>query len=141
MIAESRLIEAVAHAAHRSEPEDITATCDESTTLAVIMNNVCRKPIIRIENCGGPKWCVFTVAVTATTDPDCNGKPSATNLHLVHHLSNIPPTLGDALLTRSPLSSTRTLHTAYTPLTRLFAQATASLAAEWIDDTRVNRKP
>ena len=48
-LVESRLREAVAHAAHRSEPEDITATCDESTTLAVIMNNVCRKPIIRIE--------------------------------------------------------------------------------------------
>ena len=49
-LAESRLREAVAHAAHRSEPEDITATCDESTTLAVIMNNVCRKLIIGIEN-------------------------------------------------------------------------------------------
>ena len=76
------------------------------------MNNVCRKPIIRIENCGGPKWCVFTVAVTATTDPDCNGKPSATNLHLVHHLSNIPPTL-HAL--PAPLASTR-LHTTYEAL-------------------------
>ena len=55
-LAESRLREVVAHAAHRSEPEDITATCDESTTLAEIMNNVCRKPI-RIENCGVPRVC------------------------------------------------------------------------------------
>ena len=67
-LAKPRLREAVAHTAHRSEPEDITATCDESTTHAESINNrvpnICRKAI-RIQNCGAPRgsepqpWTVY----------------------------------------------------------------------------------